>query len=56
MENHEFEQDVNTLIARRFEELEEIKKMNVRPYEYSYDVDTYSKQIKINLKITKVKP
>ena len=46
MENHEFEQDVNTLIARRFEELEEIKKMNVRPYEYSYDVDTYSKQIK----------
>ena len=46
MENHEFKQDVNTLIARRFEELEEIKKMNVRPYEYSYDVDTYSKQIK----------
>lgn len=48
MENQEFEQDVNTLIARRFEELDEIKKMNVRPYEYSYDVDTYSKQIKNN--------
>ncbi|MFZ1288674.1 MAG: lysine--tRNA ligase [Melioribacteraceae bacterium] len=48
MENQSLDKDVNTLIARRFEELAEIKNKNVRPYEYSYDVDTYSIQIKNN--------
>ncbi|MBK7106686.1 MAG: lysine--tRNA ligase [Ignavibacteriae bacterium] len=48
MENQFLDKDVNTLIARRFEELAEIKNKNVRPYEYSFDVDTYSVQIKNN--------
>ncbi|MBK8946475.1 MAG: lysine--tRNA ligase [Ignavibacteriae bacterium] len=48
MENQSLDKDVNTLIARRFEELAEIKNKNVRPYEYSFDVDTYSVQIKNN--------
>ncbi len=46
LENQSNEKELNTLIARRFEELEEIKNKNVRPYEYEYDVDSYSMQIK----------
>ncbi len=48
LENQSNEKELNTLIARRFEELEEIKNKNVRPYEYEYDVDSYSAQIKSN--------
>lgn len=46
MENQSHEKELNTLIERRFEELDEIQKMGTLPYEYEYDVDTYSKQIK----------
>jgi lysyl-tRNA synthetase class 2 len=41
-------QELNTLIARRFEELEAIKSKNVLPFEYAYEVDSYSMQIKNN--------
>lgn len=46
MEN--LQTDYNTLIARRYEELEELKKLNVEPYAYSYDVNSNSADIKIN--------
>ena len=46
MENSSIEKDLNTLMARRYEELEEIKKMHIEPYAYEFDVDTYSLQIK----------
>jgi lysyl-tRNA synthetase class 2 len=38
--------DLNVLIKRRYEELEELKKKGFEPYAYSFDVDTYSEDIK----------
>lgn len=48
MENQSFEKDVNVLIARRHDELDQIKSKNVLPYAYSFDVDAYSMNIKKN--------
>jgi lysyl-tRNA synthetase, class II len=42
------QQDVNVLIKRRFEELDELKKMGIEPYEYSFDVNSDSEWIKNN--------
>ncbi len=41
-------EDVNELIKRRFEELEELKSKGVNPYAYYFNVDTYSNEIKSN--------
>jgi len=41
-------QDVNTLMKRRLEELEELQKRNVETFAYSFDVDSYSEDIKNN--------
>ncbi|MDX1699420.1 MAG: lysine--tRNA ligase [Melioribacteraceae bacterium] len=46
MENQSLDKDLNTLIARRYEELDEIKEMGILPYEYEFEVDSYSSQIK----------
>jgi lysyl-tRNA synthetase, class II len=46
LENQPVEKDLNTLIARRHEELEEIKGKGILPYEYGYEVDSSSIQIK----------
>lgn len=43
-QNLHFE-DINVLIKRRLEELEELKKKEINPYPYSYDVTHHSKQI-----------
>jgi len=40
--------DVNTLMKRRFEELEELKRKNIEPFAYSFDVNAYSRDIKNN--------
>lgn len=40
-----FEREENELIKRRLEELEELKKLGVNPYTYSFDVDSYSTEI-----------
>ncbi len=40
--------DLNSLIKRRFEEIEELKKLNIAPYAYNYDVTSYSASIKMN--------
>lgn len=41
-------EEMNTLIKRRYEELEEIKKMGVNPFAYSFEVDSKSDEIKAN--------
>ncbi len=40
-----FEKEENELTKRRLEELEELKKLGVNPYTYSYDVTAYSADI-----------
>lgn len=47
MENN-FHEDVNVLIKRRLEELEELQKKNVQPFEYSFDINSNSDDIKKN--------
>lgn len=48
MENNVNIQDMNSLIERRLEELSELRKKDINPYTYSYDVDNYSVDIKNN--------
>lgn len=48
MENNQ--QDVNVLIKRRFEELDELKAKGFDPYPYSFDVDSNSEWILNNYK------
>ncbi|MCO6473635.1 MAG: lysine--tRNA ligase [Melioribacteraceae bacterium] len=46
MENQQ--PDYNTLVARRHEELAELKKLSIEPYAYSYDINSNSAEIKNN--------
>lgn len=41
-------EDINALIKRRIEELEELKSKNVKTYEYSFEIDSDSAKIKSN--------
>lgn len=41
-------QELNELIKRRMEELQELNELDVNPYAYNFDVDSYSKSIKDN--------
>lgn len=38
--------DINVLIKRRYEELEELRNKGIETFAYSFDVDTYSEDIK----------
>ncbi|MBN1637680.1 MAG: lysine--tRNA ligase [Ignavibacteriales bacterium] len=38
--------DINDLIQRRIEELNELQKMKITPYQYSFDVNAFSSDIK----------
>jgi lysyl-tRNA synthetase class 2 len=38
--------DINVLIKRRYEELDELKKMGIENFAYSFDIDNYSEDIK----------
>lgn len=38
-------EDINVLIKRRIEELEELKKRGINPYTYNYDVSHHSKDV-----------
>lgn len=49
MENS-VQNDINDLIKRRYEELDELKKLNVEPFAYSFDVDSDSEKIKSEYK------
>ena len=42
--------DVNELIKRRHEELNELKESGISPYAYSFDIDSFSDDIKQNFK------
>ncbi|MBI9072165.1 MAG: lysine--tRNA ligase [Melioribacteraceae bacterium] len=44
MENTQ--QEINDLIKRRYEELDELKAMNIETFAYKFDVDSYSTEIK----------
>ena len=44
MENNQ--PDINVLIKRRYEELEELKNKGIETFAYSFDTDTYSEDIK----------
>ena len=48
MESHS--EDVNELIKRRYEELNELNEKGFQPYAYSFDVDSDSEDIKENYK------
>ncbi len=48
MENNQ--QDLNVLIQRRYEELEQLKSKGVEPFAYSFDVDSDSQSIKESYK------
>jgi lysyl-tRNA synthetase class 2 len=48
VENYNFEAEYNSLMKRRREELDELIKRGILPYAYSYDVDSYSSDIKQN--------
>jgi lysyl-tRNA synthetase class 2 len=48
LESFNLEQDINTLIQRRLEELKELNKQGVQTFAYSYDIDNYSIKIKNN--------
>ncbi|HKB86572.1 MAG TPA: lysine--tRNA ligase [Ignavibacteriaceae bacterium] len=44
------QQDLNVLIQRRYEELEQLKSKGIEPFAYSFDVDSDSQSIKDNYK------
>ena len=46
MENNQA--DINVLIKRRYEELDELKNKGIETFAYSFDTDTYSEDIKNN--------
>ena len=50
MDNSNSIQDINVLIKRRYEELEELKKNGFEPFAYSYEVNSNSEDIKSNFK------
>ncbi len=49
MDNN-IQQDINTLIKRRYEELEQLKQNGFEPFAYSFDVNSDSEDIKNNFK------
>lgn len=50
MENPNPLEDINVLIKRRYEELDEIRKKGIEPFPYSFDIDSDSKAIKEHYK------
>jgi len=46
LENQNPLEDINILIKRRYEELDELRKKGIEPFPYSYDIDSDSKAIK----------
>lgn len=44
MDNNQI--DLNVLMQRRYEELDELKKLGIEPFAYSFDVNAYSEDIK----------
>lgn len=50
MQSDNVQEDLNVLLKRRREELEELKNLGIEPFVYSYDVNTNSEDVKLNFK------
>jgi lysyl-tRNA synthetase class 2 len=50
VQNNNVQEDLNVLLKRRREELEELKNLGFEPFPYSYDVNSDSEDIKENFK------
>lgn len=55
MDNQNIQIDVNELIKRRLEELDELKKRNIEPFAYEFTVNNFSKNIKDNYELLQAK-
>ncbi len=45
MDQHEYQEELNALMVRRREELDQLRKLGIEPYPYEYDRDAYSADI-----------
>jgi len=55
LDNQNIQIDVNELIKRRLEELDELKKRNIEPFAYEFTVNNFSKNIKDNYELLQAK-
>ncbi|MGA7160664.1 MAG: lysine--tRNA ligase [Bacteroidota bacterium] len=45
MDQHEYQQELNALMARRREELDQLRKLGIEPYPHGYERDAFSSEI-----------
>lgn len=45
MDHHEYQEELNALMVRRREELDQLRKLGIEPYPYEYERDAYSADI-----------
>lgn len=45
MDQHEYQEELNALMVRRREELDQLRKLGIEPYPYEYERDAYSADI-----------
>lgn len=50
MQNNDTQSDLNVLLKRRREELEELKKLGLEPFAYSFEINSDSEDVRINYK------
>lgn len=50
MQNNDTQPDLNVLLKRRREELEELKNLGIEPFAYSYEINSDSEDIIVNFK------
>ncbi|HTY10637.1 MAG TPA: lysine--tRNA ligase [Bacteroidota bacterium] len=50
MDQHEYQQELNTLMARRRDELDQLRKAGIEPYPYEYARDAFSSDILASFK------
>jgi lysyl-tRNA synthetase class 2 len=45
MDQHEYQEELNALMVRRREELDQLRKLGIEPYPYEYERDAYSADV-----------
>ena len=45
MDQHEYQQELNALMARRREELDQLRKLGIEPYPHNYERDAFSSDV-----------
>ncbi len=50
MDQHEYQQELNALMVRRREELDQLRKLGIEPYPYAFERDSFSSDILENFK------